>query len=119
MSAVMAYVSHAYKKYGYDQRTHHSDLGADGDILVVPTDFYFGCPGEYFGLGSPIRNYNSQIFEATDGLQLLVVYGNISADAIGIICHQLGLLCTGLHAKHSEGLFKAIYQLDQLLLLSS
>ena len=57
--------------------------------------------------------------KATVGLQFLVVYGNISADAIGVICHQLGLLCTDLHAVCCGGLFKVIYQLDQLLLLSS
>ena len=50
-----------------------------------------------------------------DGLQFLVVYGNDSADAIGVICRQLGLLCTDLHAICCGGLFKVIYQLDQLL----
>ena len=47
------------------------------------------------------------------------VYGNVSADAIGVICHQLGLLSTDLHAICCGGLFKVIFQLDQLLLLSS
>ena len=32
---------------------------------------------------------------------------------------QLGLLCTDLHAICCGGIFKVIYQLDQLLLLSS
>ena len=27
------------QKYGHDQGTHLSDLGADGDVLVVPNDF--------------------------------------------------------------------------------
>ena len=30
------------QKYGHGQGTHQSDLGADGDVLVVPDDFYFG-----------------------------------------------------------------------------
>ena len=113
------------KKYGDDQGMHQSDLGADGDVLVVPNDDKFGhcscslgCLGEYFGLGSLIRYYSSQTFKAADGLQFLVVYGNVSADAIGVICHQLGLLCTDLHAICRGGLFKVIYKLNQLLLLS-
>ena len=27
------------QKYGHGQGTHQSDLGADGDVLVVPADF--------------------------------------------------------------------------------
>ena len=53
-----------------------------------------------------------------NGLQFLVVYCNVSADAIGVICHQLGLLCTDLHVICCGGFFKVIYQPDQLLLLS-
>ena len=77
------------QKYGHGQGTHQSDLGADGDVLVVPDDFQFGhCsssvgyPGQYFRLGSLIQYYSSQIFKATDSLQFLVVYGNVSGDAI-------------------------------------
>ena len=61
MSAVMLHVSRAYKKYGHGQGTHQSDLGADGDVLVVPDDFSLvtaavvcGYPGQYFRLGSLI-----------------------------------------------------------------
>ena len=49
------------QKYGHGQGMHRSDLGADGDFLVVPDDFYFGhCnsglgyPGLYFRHGSLI-----------------------------------------------------------------
>ena len=42
MSAAMVHVSHAYNKYGHGQGTHQSDLGADGNVLVVPDDFQFG-----------------------------------------------------------------------------
>ena len=68
MSAVMVHVPRAYKNnYGHGQRMHQSDLGADGDVLVVPDDFEFGhCssslgyPGDYFRLGSLIR-YNFKL----------------------------------------------------------
>ena len=49
----------------------------------------------------------------------IVIYGNVSTDAIGVVCHQLGLLCTDLHAICHGSLYKVIYQLDQLLLLFS
>ena len=44
MSAVIVHVSQAYKKKkkkkkGHGQGTHQSDLGADGDVLVIPNDF--------------------------------------------------------------------------------
>ena len=65
-------------------------------------------PGEYFGLGSLNLYYNPQISKAMDCLSFLVVYGNVSADAIGVVCHQLGLLCTDLHAICRGGLFKVI-----------
>ena len=92
------------QKYGHGQRTPQSDLGADGDVIVVPDNFYFGhwsCgpshPVEYFGLWSFIQYSSSQIFKIKYGIQFLVVHGNVSADATGVICHQLGLLCTDLH----------------------
>ena len=47
--------------------------------------------------------------KATDGLQFLVVYSDVSADAIGVVRHQLGLLCTDLHAICCGGLFRVIY----------
>ena len=114
------------QKYGHRQETYQSDFGADGDVLVVPNYFYFGhCnrslgySGEYFRFRSLIRYYSSQIFKATNCLQFLVVHGNVSGDTIGVICHQLGLLCTDLHSICCGDLFKVIYQLEQLLLLSS
>ena len=78
-----------------------------------------GYPGEHLRLGSLIRYYSSKIFKATNGLKFLVVYDKVSADAIGVSCHQLGLLCIDPHAICCGGLFNVIYQLDQLLLLSS
>ena len=114
------------QKYGHDQGTHQSAVGADGDVLVFPDDFKFGhcsCgvgyPGEFLWLGSFIRYYSSQVFKAMDGLKFLVVHGNVSADAIGVVCYQLGLLCTDLHAICPGGRFKVMYTVDQILLFSS
>ena len=119
MSAVMVHISHAYQ---------NMDIAREriGLILELMAMFLFQMTFslvtatvvwailDYFWLGSLIRYYSAQILKATDGLQFLVVYGNVSADVIGVICHQLGLLCTDLHAICYGGLFNVIYQLDQL-----
>ena len=39
-----------------------------------------------------------QIFEACDCLKFLSIHFDLCVDAIGVVCHQLGLLGTGLHA---------------------
>ena len=92
---------------------------ADGDVLVVPNDFWFGhssnslgYPGEYFRLGSLIRYYSSQIFKATECLRFLFVYGNVSAYAIGVIVIDWvfsALICMPYAV---EAFFKVIYQFD-------
>ena len=40
----------------------------------------------------------SQVFEACDSLKLLSIYFELCVDATGVVCHQLGLLSTDLHA---------------------
>ena len=76
---------------------HQFNFRADGDVLVVPDDFKFdhcsrglGYPGQYFRLWSLIRYYSSQILKATDSLQFLVVYGNVSGCLV--VCGNCFLL---------------------------
>ena len=115
------------QKYGHGQGTHQSDLGADGDVLVVPMTFSLVTARVVWAILESTSGLipssdtiaPSYLKRRTDGLQFLVVYDNVSADAIGVICHQLGFLCTDLHAIYRGGLFKVIYQLDQLSLSSS
>ena len=40
----------------------------------------------------------AQVLEACDSLKLLTVYFDLLVDAAGVVCHQLGLLGTGLYA---------------------
>ena len=51
-----------------------------------------------------IQYYSSEIFIAMEGPKFHVVYGNASAETTGVICHQLGLLCTDLYATCRGGL---------------
>ena len=121
MSAVMVHVSHAYKNMDMAMECISLILELMAMFLSFQMTFSLVTAAVVWAILDSTSGLNplSQIFEAMDGLQFLVVYGNVSADAIGVICHQLGLLCTDLHAMCCGGLFKVIYQLDQLLLLSS
>ena len=122
------YVSHANKNnYGHGQGTH---LILELMEMFLSFQMTFSCcffftatvvwaiPESTSGL-DPSCDTIVPRYKAMDGLQFLVVYGNVNADAIGVICHQLGLLCTDLHVMCCGGLFKVIYQLNQLLILSS
>ena len=40
----------------------------------------------------------AQVFEACDCLKLLSIHFDLCVDATGVVCHQLGLLSTDLHA---------------------
>ena len=117
----MVHVSHSYKNM--DMARERISLILELMVMFLSCQMTFSLVTTavvWAILDSTSRlDPSSQIFKATDGLRFLVVYGNVSADAIGVICHQLGLLCTDLHAMFCEGLFKVIYQLDQVLLLSS
>ena len=114
MSAVMVHVSHAYKNM--DMARERISLILELMVMflsfqmtfsLVTTAVVWAVLDSTSGLdpSSAIRYYSSQIFKAMDGLQFLVIYGNVSADAIGVICHQLGLLCTNLHVEASSRLF--------------
>ena len=56
-----------------------------------------GDPREYFRPGSLISDDGSQVFEALNSFKLLATDLDGTADAV-VIHHQLGLLCTDLHA---------------------
>ena len=66
-------------------------------------------PGTYFRHGSFVSDYGSQIFEALNGFQLLTTDPDVTADAIGVVGHQFGLLCTDLHAICCRSLVKVLH----------
>ena len=93
-----------------------SDLWAEVYVLVVPDDlqlceccYGLGNPGAYVRHGSFVSDYGSQIFEALDGFQLLTIDPDVTADAIGVVGHQFGLLSTDLHAVCGRSLVKALH----------
>ena len=49
-----------------------------------------------------------KILEACDCLKLLTVYFDLLVDAAGVVCHQLGLLGTDLHAVCCGGVVETL-----------
>ena len=52
---------------------------------------------------NPRQINGGQVLEACDCLKLLSIHFDICIDASGVVCHQLGLLGTDLHAVGCEG----------------
>ena len=50
----------------------------------------------------------SSVFEACDCLKLLSIHFDLCVDATGVVCHQLGLLGTDLHAIGGGGVVKTL-----------
>ena len=48
------------------------------------------------------------VLEASDSLKLLSIYFDLCVDATGVVCHQLGLLGTDLHAVGYECLVETL-----------
>ena len=99
----MVHVSHAYKHMDVTRERISLILEPMAMFLLFQMTFslvtaavVWAILGSASGL-DPSSNDSSQIFKAMDGRKFLVVYGHVSANAICVICHQLGLLCTDLH----------------------
>ena len=60
----------------------------------------------------------NQILEACDCLKLLSIYFGLFVDATGVVCHQLGLLGTDLHAVGCRGFVKMLNLICQFFFLS-
>ena len=90
---------------GCDMGAHQLYLGPERNTPVIP-NWFQPCecccclcyPGEYLQLGTLIRYNWAKVLEAYDSLKLLSIYFDVSVDATGVVCQQLGLLSTDLHA---------------------
>ena len=97
---------------GCDKGAHQSYLGADRNTLVNSVVFSLvnaavvcAILESISGLepSSVITEPRYLVLDACDCLQLLSIHFNLCVDATGVACHQLGLLCTDLHAVGCEG----------------
>ena len=90
-------------------------LGTERNIPVIPNWFQprqccccLCYPGEYLGLGTLISYNLAQVLEACDSLKLLSIYFDICVDVTGVVCHQLGLLGSDLHAAGCGGFVETL-----------
>ena len=104
-SAVRVHDSQAYRKMDVTRQRISRILELREILLSVQTGFSLVnaavclCyPGEYLKLGTLISYNWTQVFEACDCLKLLSVHFDLCVDATGVVCRQLGLLGTDLHA---------------------
>ena len=55
-----------------------------------------------------LESISAQVFEACDRLKPLSTHFDLCVDATGVVCHQLSLLSTDLHAVGCGGFVEAL-----------
>ena len=104
-SAVRVHDSQAYRKMGVTRKRICRILEMRDYAPVVP-NWFQPCqcccrlcyPGEYLRLGRLVGYNSAQVLEACNCFKFLSVYFDLLVDADGVVCHQLGLHDTDLHA---------------------
>ena len=81
----------------------HSKLVSTLSMLLLSV-----LSGQHLRLWTFISYNWAQILEACDCLKLLSIYFNLCVGATGVVCHQLGLLGTDLHAVVCGGFVKTL-----------
>ena len=76
------------------------------------------APAEYLRHGTLISYNWAQVLEACDCLKLQSIYFNLRVDATGVVCHQLGLLGTDIHAIGCGGFVEPLNKFCQFFFLS-
>ena len=111
-SAVRVHDSQAYRKMDVT-RERISRVLELRNTHVIPNWFqpcrccWCLCyPGESLRIGTLVSYNWAQVLEACDSLKLLSIYFYLCVDATGVVCHQLGLLGTNLHAVVCSGFVK-------------
>ena len=129
VALLRGFIIHKQEEDGCDKWTHQSYLGTEENAPVIPRWFQpcqccrrLCYPWEYLRLGTLVRNNWAQVLEACDCLKLLSIYFDYldCVNFTGVVCHQLSLLGTDLHAISRGGLCRdaQLILLVLLLLLS-
>ena len=110
MPAVMVHVSHAYKNMDMARERISLILELMAMFLSFQMTFslvtavvVWAILGSTSGLDPPSDTIAPRYLKLRT-VSSFLFYGNVSADAIGVICHQLDLLCTDLCAICCGGL---------------
>ena len=96
-SAVRVHDSQAYRKMDVTRELREILLSFQTGFNLVNSAVV--CVIQAFLWLETLISYNSaQVLEACDCLKLLSIHFDLCDDAAGVVCHQLGLLGTDLHA---------------------
>ena len=106
-SAVRVHDSQAYRKMDVTRERISRILGLR-EILSFPTDFSLVNAAVVCAILENILGLKPSTLEACDCLKLLSIYFNLCVVATGVVCHQLGLLGTDLHAVGYGGIVKTL-----------
>ena len=116
-SAVRVHDSQAYRKMGMTRERISHILELREISLSFHTGFYLVNAAVVCAILESISGLEpssviteSTYFEACDCLQLLSTYFNLCVDASGVVCHQLGLLGTDIHAVGCGGFVAMLNQ---------
>ena len=98
-----------------DKGAHQSYLGTEKNTPAT-ANWFQPCqcccclcyPGEYLRLATLVSYNSAQVLEACDCLKHLSIHFDLCVDATGVVCHQLWLLGTDLHAVGCGGFVKAL-----------
>ena len=104
-SAVRVYDSQAYRKMDVTRERISRILELREILLSVQTGFSLVNAAVVCAI---LESISGQVFEACDCLKPLSIHLDLCVDATGVVCHQLGLLGTDLHAVGCRGLVKTL-----------
>ena len=111
-SAVRVHDSKAYKKMDVTRERISRILELREILLPIQTGFNLVKAAVVCTILESISGFEpyqvAQVFEACDSLKLLSIHFDLCVDATGVVCHQLGLLGTNLHALGCGGFVETI-----------
>ena len=115
-AAVRGHDSQANSKMDVTREgAHRWFLGSERNTPVIPNWFQL-CQcccclcytGEYLRLGTLISYNWDQVLETCDSPKLLSIHFDLCVAATSVVCHQIGLLGTDLHAVGCGGFVETL-----------
>ena len=104
-SAVRVHDSQAYRKMDVTRGRISRILELREILLSIQTGFSLVNTAVVCAI---LESTSAQVFEACDRLKPLSTHFDLCVDATGVVCHELGLLSTDLHALGCGGFVKTL-----------
>ena len=114
-SVVRVHDSQAYRKMDVTRERISRILQLKEILLSLQTGFNLvnaavvcAILESFSGFGPSSVTTETKVLEACDNFKLLSIYFHTCVDATGVVCHQLGLLGTDLHAVDCGGFVETL-----------